>query len=220
MATNGAAIVPHRHALGLPAGSVRAMLALGVLGYLWLLLQLMITQDAAIAAELLIRQEASLSFVYMNILMVLMLSHFFSAHGHTIGGNRNTSSPLWLPRGTLRFLILVGYLSLAVWSYRQREAFKLPDNAPILLMLTILIASFSVGFVLTVVIRFISGGRLPPWILDIQAWFALLALVLLGVVLLVRLVINTSVNLESQIGLVMPEAILAGIVGFYFGSRS
>ncbi|MGL4551921.1 MAG: hypothetical protein ACRC33_12145 [Gemmataceae bacterium] len=212
--------VPRRHALGMPAGSVRALLALGVLGYLWLLITLMTNEKGDDPLNVRLRSEASLSFVYMHILMVLILAHFFSAHGHTIGGPSSVRSPLGLPKGLLRLLLLGGYLTLSVWAFQQRAAFKLPDNAPLIEMLSILVAAYAVGYVLTGGMRFLWRDVLPPWFLDVQAWFALLGLVLLGVVLMVRLVINTSVPLESQIGVEMIEAILTGIVGFYFGSRS
>ena len=65
-----------------------------------------------------------------------------------------------------------------------------------------------------------AGGVLPGWFLDIQAWLALLALLLMGIVIIVRLLINTHLPLESQIGLTNIETALAGLVGFYFGARS
>jgi hypothetical protein len=43
---------------------------------------------------------------------------------------------------------------------------------------------------------------------------------LLDVVVIVRLVINRSLPTEQQLDLDATEAILAGIVGFYFGARS
>src|SRR5579871_6212471 len=63
---------PPRHALGLPAGSVRALLALSVLGLLWLLaLQPMPGQSQAVG-------EIKLPTVFMDlqILMVLILAHY------------------------------------------------------------------------------------------------------------------------------------------------
>jgi hypothetical protein len=218
MSTTPAA--PHRHALGLPAGSIRALLALGVLGYLWMLLYLMITGKGDDDAHVLMRQQASLSFLYMQCLMVLILAHFFSAHGHTIGGTVSRRSPLGLPAGTMRVLLLAGYLGLAAWAYSQEVKFNLPETAPLVPMLAILMTGYLVGYIVSHVMRFLSGGGLPGWFQDVQAWFAMLGLVLFGVVLLVRLVINTSVPFESQIGLGGVEAILAAIVGFYFGSRS
>src|SRR5260370_3205132 len=66
-----------RHALGLPAGSVRAMLALSVLGVLWALVY---------GAEHL-HEKLPLTFVSLMFLMTLILAHYFAAHGNTIGKN-------------------------------------------------------------------------------------------------------------------------------------
>ena len=60
----------------------------------------------------------------------------------------------------------------------------------------------------------------PPWFQDVQAWFALLAMVGLGVVVLVYGVINPGVRPEQQVDPTVLEAILAAVVGFYFGARA
>jgi hypothetical protein len=49
---------------------------------------------------------------------------------------------------------------------------------------------------------------------------ALLAVVCMGVILIIQMFINTTVPLEQQIDLPYVEAILAALVGFYFGARS
>lgn len=207
---------PLRHALGLPAGSIRALLALGVLGYMWLLA---LGKDRN-GDPILAMPQASLAFVYMQFLMVLILAHFFSAHGSSIGQQVSRRSPLGLPRGTMRVILLAGYLGLAVWSFQQRASFKLPDTAPVFLMLLVLVTAYMIGYITNGAMRFLSGGRLPAWFQDVQAWFALMGLLLLGVVLLVRLVINREVAPENQLTLENTEMILAGVVGLYFGARS
>ena len=63
-----------RHALGLPAGSIRAMLALGILGLLWLLV---LRYDD--------NHKLPVEFVYLQFLMLLMLASYLTAHGKTIG---------------------------------------------------------------------------------------------------------------------------------------
>src|SRR5260370_37946074 len=73
---------PRRHALGLPAGSVRALLAFMVLGLLWAL---------AYSAQ---EKDLPVTFVYLQYLMVLILAHYFAAHGSSIGGQTHTRSPL------------------------------------------------------------------------------------------------------------------------------
>jgi hypothetical protein len=205
-----------RHALGLPAGSVRALLAFGVLGYLWVL----VLAPGPEGKPLLAQKQASQAFIYLQFLMVLIIAHFFTAHGHTIGSQVSTRSPLGLPRGSVRLLLLAGYLGLAFYLYKNQPAFELPATGPVLLLLAVLLTAFFVGHILTAMMRTVAGGTLPAWFQDVQAWFALLGLLLLGVVVIVRLVINTSLPTEKQLDLDTTEAILAGVVGFYFGARS
>src|SRR5579859_6953824 len=77
-----------RHALGLPAGSVRAILALGILGLLWLFVY-RYDDDHRLPLE----------FIYLQILMLLMLASYFTAHGKTVGRQVSPRSPLGLPSG-------------------------------------------------------------------------------------------------------------------------
>jgi hypothetical protein len=209
-----AAPAPHpRHALGLPAGSVRALLAFGVLALLWLLaLSPVLSKEPPAKAQL------PTAFVYLQLLMVLILASFFAAHGGSIGGPASKRSPLGLPRGTVRGLLLFGYLALAVYLYRTRPEFQLPDQSAFLLLLLVLLSGFFLGHVLTAVVRGLSGGILPPWFQDIQAWVAILAMFALGAILVIQLFINPS--LEQKLDLPWLDATLAGLVGFYFGARA
>src|SRR5262249_40544972 len=102
---------PRRHALGLPAGSIRALLAFGVLALLWALLLNYVRQKGE-GADL---PKLPVDFIYLQYLMILILAHFFTAHGHTIGPKVSTGSPLGLPRGSIRFLLLLGVLGLAYY---------------------------------------------------------------------------------------------------------
>jgi hypothetical protein len=207
---------PPRHALGLPAGSIRALLAFGVLGYLWIL----VLQPGPEGQGPLASKQASLSFIYLQFLMVLILAHFFTAHGRTIGPHVSTASPLGLPRGSVRFLLLAGYIGLAVYLYQNQPTFQMPASGPVFLLLLVLVSAYFLGHVLTGAVRFLGRGTLPAWFQDIQAWIALLAILLLGIVAIVRLIINTDLPLENQINMPTAEATLAGLVGFYFGARS
>src|SRR5262249_9990285 len=73
---------PERHALGLAAGSVRALLALGVLTLLWVVV--------------LSNYGGQLKpiYVYLQYLFVLILAHFFAAHGSSISSAKDQPSPL------------------------------------------------------------------------------------------------------------------------------
>lgn len=206
---------PPRHALGLPAGSVRALLALSVLGLLWLLT----LQPMPGRGQPLGQIELPTVFMDLQILMVLILAHFFAAHGQTIRTHAEQKSPLGLPRGSVRFLLLAGYLALAVYLYRTQPKFEYPSQSALILLL-VLLSGFFLGHLLTAAVRVMARGVLPFWFQDIEAWVALLAILCMGILFIVLLFINPSVSLEQKIDLPFVEAILAALVGFYFGARS
>ena len=88
---------PRRHALGLPAGSVRALLALAVLGLLWTVALTHWHGETVSEAD----KHLPTILIALQILMVLILVHFFTAHGHTIGRHISIASPLGLPGGSI-----------------------------------------------------------------------------------------------------------------------
>ncbi len=204
---------PPRHALGLPAGSIRAILALALLAMLWIIALRPLIQGQALAEF-----QLPVEFVYLQIVMVLILAHFFAAHGGTIGAHTGRS-PLGLPRGSVRFLLLAGYLGLAVYLYRTQPKYEVPKQQAFFLLLLLLFSDFFLGHLLTAAVRRASG-TLPYWFQDIQAWVALLAMGALAILMVVELFINPSLSLEQKIDLPTLEAVLAGLVGFYFGARS
>lgn len=206
---------PARHALGLPAGSIRALLALSVLGLLWLLALQPLPGHGQPLGEI----RLPTVFMDLQILMILILAHFFASHGHSIRAGGVGASPLHLPRGSVRFVLLAGYLALAVFLYRMQPKFEYPSTSALVLLL-VLVSGFFLGHLLTGLVRLFAGGVLPYWFQDVQAWVALLAVVCMGVILIIQMFINTTVPLEQQIDLPIVEAILAALVGFYFGARS
>ena len=205
---------PRRHALGLPAGSVRALLALGVLGLAWAIV-LRYHYGTPLTEKTL-----PLAFVYLQFLMVLILAHFFAAHGSTIGPHISSGSPLHLPRGSVRFVLLAGYLGLSGYLYFNQQDFEFPANVPFVVPVGLLISGFLLGHVLTGLMRVVGRGQLPDWFVDFEAWVALISLLGLGVLLLVHVLINPSVSSELKVDMPTVEAGLAAVIGFYFGARS
>ena len=206
-----------RHALGLPAGSVRALLALGVLGLLWALLLRYRYADTTPLAE----RKLPLAFVYLQYLMVLILAHFFAAHGSTIGHHATGGpSPLGMPGGSVRFLLVVGYLGLAAFLYHTQPDFEEPAKGAYILLLVLLLSGFFLGHIVARLMRVVGGGREPDWFQDFEAWVALIGLIGLAVLLVVHLFINTSVSEQYRLELPNVEAGLAAVIGFYFGARS
>jgi hypothetical protein len=201
-----------RYALGLPAGSVRGILALMVLGLLWAAALLYQPKDDK-------EQGILLLYVQLQYLMVLILAHFFTAHGHSIGSQADEKSPLGLPAGSIRILLVVGFVGLAVWVHFNKREFEEPLRAPGYLPL-ILLAGYLLGYLMSRIVNGLSGGQTPFWYQDIEAWVALLAMFGLTFELLYYLFIWGTLSPENRPNLGQFESGLAAVVGFYFGARS
>jgi hypothetical protein len=201
--------VYRRHALGLPAGSVRAVLAIGVLGLLW---YMAFTSKGS--------AKLPTEFVYLQMLMTLVLASFFASHGGTIGKHVSRSSPLGLPSGTMRFLLLGGYAGLTYFLFAHREnvEFEAEISLHVVHFLALILSAFFIGHVVTLLVRAFGGGTIPFWYQDLQAWASIVSLLGLAF-LFVAHVINLNVRPDQQIGGVI-NVILAGIVAFYFGART
>ena len=210
-----------RHALGLPAGSVRALLAFLMLAVLWLLALFANREPGETYA---LTQPLPLAFVYLQYVMILILAHFFATHGNTIGKHVSPRSPLGLPSGTVRFLLLAGYLGLVAWLIYNRREFEQSPSGNLVLPL-VLVSGFFIGFIVTKLVRAGSGDQLPFWFQDVQAWFALLAALGLTVITIVYVFMLPSIqdpSLRDSVRSGMPtiETTVAAVVGFYFGARS
>jgi hypothetical protein len=201
-----AAVGYARQPLGLPAGSVRALLAFMVLGIIWALMLLPDVKGIPL---------------YLFYLMFLILGHFFAAHGHSIAGpTTGPASPLHLPRGSLRLLIVLGFAAVLGYRYYVRRSFEgLFDlQSPISeqpYLPLVLVGAFFLGvFVSRVLFRSLPSA----WLQDLQAWVALLATIGLVAEVIIQLVINPT--LKEPLNLPSWQTILAAIICFYFGARS
>src|ERR687885_2390173 len=94
----------YRHPLGVPAGSVRAALTLMIVILFWLLL--LLPPDKTVSVPL------SLYFLLGLVLL------FFASHGSSIAEEGSAqASPWYLPRGTFRWLILLGSAAVVGWQW-------------------------------------------------------------------------------------------------------
>ena len=206
-----AAPVPiRRHAFGLPAGSIRALLVLGVV--------------ALIGAILLIPTRGVVAIPpYLIYLLFMVLGHYFAAHGVTIATREDPApSPLYLPGGLVRFIVIVAILGCFGWKlysdsaglYQQFE--KSLDELKLQPFMPLVILG---GFMLGVVVRSIVGRTNPPpsW-QDLEAWFALVAFIGLAIAASVHLIIDPT--LEERLFMPMWEGSVGGVIAFYFGERS
>jgi len=210
--------VAPRHPLGLPAGSVRALLALMILGLIWALVVLQQTQN--------IKPPP----IYLYYLMFLALGHFFAAHGKSIAGKGSSEpSPLHLPRGVIRTLLLLGFVAVFAWRYYKLQDFdsflKLQgpsDSEEQPFLPFVLVGAFFLGILATHVVRLgrDSSDATPPWFQDVLAWISLLAMLGLAAEVIILVVINPTLEPERQLHMPNWQMALAAIISFYFGVRS
>jgi uncharacterized membrane protein len=194
-----------RHPLGLPQGSVRAVLSLTIVGLLWLLLLLPADKDVQVP-------------LYLYFLLGLVLV-FFGSHGRSIAPQGTNRSPLGLPRGSIRGIIVLGTVAVFAWCFHSNPSLLMarltptPEQLPQWpYLLMVLLGGFLLGWII----------RLGPWknlywFQDVQAWFSLVAIILLGAEMVIRLFIRP--HMEEELDLPVVEEILVGVVAFYFGVR-
>ena len=209
-----------RHAWGWPAGSVRALLALGVLALLWAVV-LIPHQKGESEADTV--KHLPTVLLSLQVLMVLMLVHFFTAHGKTIGRHISTAPPLGLPGGSIRFILAVGYVGLCALLLYNHSEFDLPGNEDVLgsllLEVVVVLIAYFAGMLISGVVKGIWGNPPPAPYQDLEAWVAMLAMIGLVVVALMH-VINWKVASEHRIPMDYVQAVLSGLIGLYFGARS
>lgn len=199
---------PERHALKLPAGSVRAIHVLALVGL--------------VCAIILIPGDHTIP-PYLIYLLFMMLGHYFASHGVTIATRDDPSpSPLYLPGGTVRLLVIVALVGCVGWKmYHDQqgliEQFKASldklKNEPILPL--VILGGFFLGVMVRTVIY-----RLGPHAAfqDFEAWVSLLAMIGIVIAGAIHLIVNPS--LEQTLYLPTWESFIGGVVAFYFGERS
>jgi hypothetical protein len=203
-----AAPLAKRHALKLPAGSVRAIHVLGIVG--------------VVCAIILIPGEHTIP-PYLIYLLFLMLGHYFAAHGVSIATRDDAApSPLYLPGGTVRFLVVLALIGCVGWRlYQDQEGFirmfaasleKL-KNEPFLPL--VILGGFLAGVIVrSVIVRIGQSAAFQ----DFEAWISLIALIMIVVAAMIHLVVSPS--LEEKLYVPMWESFVGGVVAFYFGERS
>ena len=197
-----------RHALRLPAGSVRAIHVLGIVGL--------------VCAIILIPGNKTIP-PYLIYLLFMMLGHYFAAHGVTIATRDEAApSPLFLPGGTVRVLIMLALAGCIGWKvYDNSTALyeQFDKSLKDLAEQPFLPLAILGGFFLGVIVRSVVGRDNPSaaW-QDVEAWFSLIALIGLAIAAMIHLVIQPST--EATLMIPTWDACLGGVVAFYFGERS
>lgn len=197
---DGRAVAP-QEPLCLPTGSVRAIVTLSILATVW--------------AQLL-RGLATSEVLHDTTLLVF--GYYFGTRGaskprgsaaETPQQGRGSSEPLWLPRGSIRLAIVLGF-GLVIWKL-SRDGALLGERGPPPIL--VLIATFFLGHATKTVIA-ISGRVLGNAILN--AFGHALAVTTVSVVAGYCIAVLAGAERAMPIGF---EAFFLGIVGFYLGKR-
>ena len=200
------------HALGLPAGSIRALLAMLVFGTALGLLALRPTQEVP---------------DYLRDLLFIIMGHYFAVRRRAGQAAEPGPSPLYLPGGSVRFLLVAGFVGVGALLY-SRGQLTSPGKHPGVVTLW-LVGGFLLGVALNTLSGWLIGGdRRPPRILeDVRAVVSVAAALILVGMAWNRLVmvvppeqIDAALPAWSHLGRFRLEHALAAVVGFYFGSRS
>ncbi len=195
-----------RRPLGLPSGSIRGILSILIVAIFWILL--LVSNEQAIRIPL---------NLYFLLSMVMI---FFVAHGKSIARRDEPhASPLWLPGGTLRFIILVGtgaVLTYVAIKYPDRLDRLTPDQQQ-LSRWKPYFSALGIGFVLGYIMHVMPFKR-TWWFEAFQAWMAIIAMTILFLELIFQVFIN--ITLPNPVEAVAWHTAVTAIVAFYFGSRS
>ena len=201
------------HALGLPEGSIRALLAILIFATTW--------------ALLLLRPSAEVP-AYLRDLLFIIMGHYCASRRRPVEpGEIPGPPPLFLPRGTVRLGLVAGCVAVAAVLHRRGQLTDPSANPGVVTLLLV------GGFLLGVALRSLAGwwsraGHRTPRVLeDLRALAVILAAAALTALVLNRLLlyfppdaIDATFRRYARPIRVAPEPILAAVVGFYFGSRS
>ncbi|MBY0527300.1 MAG: hypothetical protein K2R98_28145 [Gemmataceae bacterium] len=205
-----------RHPLGLPQGSVRALLTIMVIGTLWALL--LMPPEKVMSVE-----KGGGIPLYLYYLTFLIIGSYFS-HRSTTPKGSGERHPLYLPRGSIRFLLIVGFIAvIGLGFYKDHDFFeklRLNDVNEQPFLPFIIFGAFFVGIVFNSLMHMILAGPngMPAWYQDVLAWVSVLAVLGLTAEVVYQLVIVP--NTENPMDLPKWQSILSGVIAFYFGVRS
>ena len=204
------------HALGLPAGSVRALLAVLVFATVWGMLLVRPSQEVP---------------DYLSDLMFVIMGHYFATRKRNaavaVPGDELGPPPLFLPRGSIRLVLAGGSAVVAVVLYQRGVLTRLDRNPGVTTLLLV------GGFLIGVILNALTGwwrehvNRRHRAIEDMQALVAMAAGVVLVALVWNRMFpvlpldqIDVIFNRWGRLGRLAPEYLLAAVIGFYYGSRS
>lgn len=198
------------HALGLPEGSIRALLALMICGLIWALHLSRV--DVPVPA-------------YLRDLLFILLGHYFASRHAAEAAPGPGPPPLFLPRGSVRLALIAGFVATAV-ALQRRDAL-LPLGRTPASVTVLMVAGFLLGFIANRVTTWVRGIRPPRIVEDMRAVVAMAAAGALVLLICERSFPALALpdpalrqEVRSWVGMHGVEQLLATVIGYYFGSRS
>ncbi|QVL34633.1 hypothetical protein KIH39_12210 [Telmatocola sphagniphila] len=195
-----------RPPLGLPPGSVRAILSILITVQLWVLLSLPQNVTTSVPLNL-----------YFLLAMVMI---FFISHGSTIAYAKGLGNPLYLPRGVIRFLLLGGTIGILVYQYQfdsDRLWSRLTPSSDQIPYFPQFLLSTGIGFLLGILLRPLPSSR-SPFLQTIMAWLSIVSAIGMTAEVIIQCLIMP--HIVQEINLLLWQSILTGMVSFYFSLRS
>jgi len=202
------------HALGLPGGSVRALLAVMIFAGIWVWLCVRPQQEVP---------------PYLEDLMFIILGHYFASRAAADTGPEPGPPPLYLPRGTIRLVLVGGFCVVGIALARRHQVWVADPAGGVRLnpgaVALILVAGFLIGVLLSRVRQWwvTRGRRFPRIVEDVRAIISLAAAVALLLIvfgLWSPPAHGPLLRVQHFFSKYHAEDVLAAVVGFYFGSRS
>lgn len=202
--TNGRVI---GNPLGLPPGSVRGMLSLFIVVQFWLLLALPESRHVPVPVNL--------------YLLMTFVAIFFVSHGKTIADPASSHpSPLHLPAGSIRLIIVGGTAAIVGFLYvnhPERLVERMRPAEGQFVYWPAIVGAYVGGFLLGYFFRIMPFRQ--NWAFQsFLAWMSILAMVLLFVEIFIQAFINPT--LKHQFDLRTWEAVVTGVTACYFATRS
>jgi hypothetical protein len=196
-----------RNPLGWPPGSVRGMLSLLIAIQFWLLLLLPDSKAVPVPINL--------------YLMLTLVGVFLISHGRSIAtASDPTPSPLYLPGGTLRVLIIGGTIAVVAYLYAnfpERLTDRMKPARDQLAAWPTIVGAYIGGFVLGYIFRIMPFRN--NWLFQaFLAWLSMIAMAMLFIEIIIQAFINPT--LPEKFDLSTWAAVVTGIVSCYYGTRS
>ena len=157
-------------------------------------------------------------FLYFLLALIFL---FIGSHGHTIGRHLGDGrSPLGMPAGAIRAILLLGTVGLLGWLYYAKpDQFVerlTPDEKQLSQWPMLMLASVG-AFALGHIVR-LGPWKRTPGFQDLLATLSMVAM--LGLVAETVIIVFINPNVLKALDLRTWETVLTAAVAFYFGARS